>query len=189
MTSSVGAGGRTLQRSLGLTKVKRVAIVEWQGFHQVDCALRGDGTSPAAEFLEQLRQGTWEDDPDSSAIPDDEQVTDHFKLLHKMQYVASHGEPERQGDVNYLHFGIWEFKVARKRIAFYDTDGRGNWTPKGKVADIRDAVEGANIWWFPALDEELRLLNAWPKLEEKAPPSEIELAVTIAREDVRHDEA
>ena len=97
--------------------------------------------------------------------------------------------PRSGGNLNYLHFGIWEFKVARKRIAFYDTDGRGNWTPKGKVADIRDAVEGANIWWFPALDEELRLLNAWPKLEEKAPPSEIELAVTIAREDVRHDEA
>ena len=172
-----------------MTKVNRVGMVEWQGFHLVDCALREDLTSPAAEFLEHLRQGIWEEDPDSTSIPDDEQVTDYYKLLHKMRYVASHGEPERQGDVNYLRSGIWEFKVARKRIAFYDTDGQGNWTPKGKVDDARDAVEGANIWWFPELDEELRLLNAWPKLGQKAPPLDIELAVTIAREDVRHDES
>ena len=50
-------------------------------------------------------------------------------------------------------------------------------------------MKGASIWWFPELDEELRLLNAWPKLGQKAPPLDIELAVTIAREDVRHDES
>lgn len=80
------------------------------------------------------------------------------------------------------------FKVASKRIAFYDTDGRGGWTPKPKILDIKDAVEGATIWWFPELDEELRLLNAWPKLTQKARQIDIAEAVTIAKEDVKHDE-
>lgn len=171
-----------------MTKVERVAIVERRELHQVDCALREDLSSPAAEFLNQLRRGVWEDDPDVSEVPDDEQVRDHDKLLHKMQFVATHGEPERRGDVNYLHSGVWEFKVAAKRLAFYDTDGDGNWTPKGKVAHIDDAVEGAHIWWFPELDEEIRLLNAWPKTGEKARQLDIDEAVTIAGEDVRHDE-
>lgn|GEM_PF-2329485 len=174
---------------LGLTKVERVGIVRWQGFHLVECAVREDSSSPAAEFLDHLRQGMWEDDPDSSSLPDDEQVADYYKLLHKMAFLAAHGEPERRGDVNYLHSGIWEFKVARKRLAFYDTDGKGNWSPKGKVEDAKDAEDGATHWWFPAMDKEIRLLNAWPKLGQKAEPSDIELAVTIAREDVRHDES
>lgn len=174
-------------RGLALTKVTSRAIVEWQEFHRVDCAVREDLSSAASEFLDLLRQGMWEGDPDVTDVPDDEQVRDYDKLLHKIRFLASHGEPERQGDVNYLHSGIWEFKVARKRLAFYDTDGRGTWTPKGKVRDIDDAVEGASIWWFPQLDEEIRLLNAWPKLGEKARQQDIGEAVTIAGEDVQHD--
>lgn len=176
-------------RSLALTKVERLEIIERQEWHRVSCAVRSDGTSPAAEFMGLLKSGMWEEDPDFTSAPDDEQVGDYYKLLHKMRFVAQHGEPERRSDINYLDGGVWEFKVAAKRIAFYDTDGHGVWVPKGRVQDRRDAeYPDSDWWWFPTLDEELRLLNAWPKVGQKADLSDIEEAEAIAGEDVSHDE-
>lgn len=177
--------------NLGLTKVARAVIVEWkdqESYHQVECAAREDLTSPADEFLNMLREGTWEDDPDLAQIPDDEQVNDYYQLIHKMTFVADYGEPERGSDVNYLDSGIWEFKVGVKRLAFYDTDGQGNWVPKKKILDIKEAVPGAKIWWFPEMDGYLRLLNYWGKVSPKADPADIDEAITIAGEDVKHDE-
>lgn len=174
-----------------MTKVVRTVIVEpplgrgW--WHRVDCAVRSDGSSPAQVFLQQLKEGVWEGDPDSEQVPDDEQVHDYYKLLHKIRYVAEHGEPERAGDVNYLRDGIWEFKVAAKRVAFADTDGRGVFTPKGKVRSRAEAAHPDGMWWFPELEEDLRLLNAWPKLGQKALESDMTEAATIRREDVAHD--
>lgn len=138
--------------------------------------------------MTQLREGAWEEDPASSSVPSDEQVEDHAKFLHKMSFLAEYGEPERRSDVNYLRGGVWEFKVADKRIAFYDTDGCGNWTPKGKIVDIKDSpAPDSPCWWFPEMDVQLRLLNAWPKVGQRAEPEDIDTAEAIAGEDVSHD--
>jgi hypothetical protein len=138
--------------------------------------------------MTRLRDGAWEEDPAFTSVPSDEQVEDYAKFIHKMSFLAANGEPERKGDVNYLRDGVWEFKVADKRIAFYDTDGHGNWTPKGKILDIRDSPDPSSpCWWFPEMDIHLRLLNAWPKVSQRAEPADMDAAVAIAREDVSHD--
>lgn len=170
-----------------MTKVSRSGIVVG-AWHSVQCAIRRDGTSPAREFLTELKQGAWDADPELEEVPFDEQIDDYDALLNKMQYVARNGEPERSGDVNYLHSGIWEFKAGNKRLAFFDTDGQGNWERKAKVQDKADSVDpNSPCWWFPEMDEYLRLLNPWPKTGQKAPQDAIDLAITIACEDVNHD--
>lgn len=157
-------------------------------FHFVECAVREDGTTPAREFLSALKRGAWKDEPGLGEVPFDEQIDDYHALLNKMQYVARNGEPERKADVNYLHSGIWEFKAGNKRLAFYDTDGMGNWEPKTKVGDKNNSPDPSSpCWWFPSMDSYLRVLNPWLKTSEKAPPEAIDLAVTIAHEDVTQD--
>ena len=176
-----------------MTKVRRYGIFggrrpgEW--CHHITCGVRSDGTSPARDFWEKLSQGEWEEDPLSPTIPDDEQVKDRDALRHKMRFLAEQGEPERATDVNLLQNGVWEFKHGNKRIAFADTDGQGGFKPKGKIQERSDSPDpDSPCWWFPEMDEHLRLLNAWPKVSQRADPEDIHTAETIAKEDREHDQ-
>lgn len=157
-------------------------------WYEVECAVTASGNSPAREFLDELKEGMWADDPDSQEIPDDEQVKDYHRLINVIRFVATHGEPERARDVEYLRDGIWEFKVARKRLAFYDTDGAGSSVQKPKIRDIEDSPSPASqAWWFPEFDRVLRLANAWPKVDQKADQLDIDEAVKIREEDLQYD--
>jgi len=157
-------------------------------WYEVECAVRSDGSSPARQFLDELKKGMWSDDPDSDEIPDDEQIKDYHRLIHVIRYVAAEGEPERARDVEYLRDGIWEFKVARKRLAFYDTDGEGSFVPKPKVRRRDESPSPASpTWWFPTFDRVLRLANAWPKLGAKAEEVDMNEARDVREEDVSHD--
>ena len=153
--------------------------------------MRADLTSPARDFLDHIKEGTWADDPESAEIPDDEQVKDYYALVHKIRYLGQHGEPERRGDVNYLRRGIWEFKHGSKRIAFYITDGRGREVLRGPVQEIGESPSPmSSAWWFPepAPDEDIvRLANAWPKLGQKTEEIDMVEADTIREEDLEHD--
>lgn len=177
-----------------MTKVNRHVIFggrkprDWM--HHVACAVAADGeTSPAERFLKDLSEGVWEDDPDARELPDDEQMTDHQILRATMRELAENGVPERASQVNYLEHGVWEFKVGVKRLAFVDTDGKGGFIPKPKIRDRSESdYPDDDLWWFPVLDEHIRLLNAWGKRSQKADPVDIEKARTLGEEDRKHDE-
>jgi hypothetical protein len=157
-------------------------------WYSVECAVRTDGSSPARQFLDQLKEGMWADDPDSKQIPDDEQIKDYHRRINVIRFVALNGEPERKHDVEYLRDGVWEFKVASKRLAFYDTDGSGEFAPKPKIQDIANSPSPASTaWWFPQLDRVLRLANAWPKVGQKADQLDIDQAIQIRKEDLQRD--
>jgi hypothetical protein len=174
-------------RALELSKVTRSCIVKGE-WYSIECAVRADGSSPAREFLDLLAAGMWESDPDVDKLPDDEQVRDYSRLIDVMLHVAKHGEPRRSGDVQYLHHGIWEFKVFNKRLAFYDTDGVGGYTEKPRIRDIAASPNpDTDHWWFPEMDYTLRLANSWPKTGELADPLDIEEARLIREEDLRYD--
>ena len=100
--------------------------------HTIEYAIRADLSEPAKEFLNQLSKGMWPDDPDSKELPDEEQITDHGKFLSAMKHFAIHGEPVYSHGLNALDDGVWEFKIARKRMSFFDTPGNGTFEPKLK---------------------------------------------------------
>lgn len=179
-----------LRQGLGLTKVQRSIIVQNDDsfWYEVQCAARADGSSPARGFLDELKEGIWADDPDSEEIPDDEQIKDYHRLINAIRYVARNGEPERKDDVKYLRDGIWEFRVASKRLAFFDTHGDGSFSAKPKISNRDDSPSPASdAWWFPEFDRILRLANAWPKVGEKARELDMDEAVRIREEDLAHD--
>ncbi|WP_170981409.1 hypothetical protein [Nocardioides dongxiaopingii] len=156
--------------------------------YEIACAVRSDGSSPARELLDLLKVGEWADDPDVERVPDPEQVRDYHRLIDMMRTLATAGEPERQRDVRYLRDGLWEFAVGAKRLVFYDTDGRGAFTPKPRIQDKGHApYPDTEFWWFPLMDRQLRLANYWPKVSEKADPIDIEEAIKIREEDLRYD--
>lgn len=160
-----------------------------QWWYAVECAVRADGSSPARDFLDLVQKGMWADDPDSESLPDDEQIKDYSRLITVMRHVGKTGEPGRARDVNYLRDGIWEFKVASKRIAFYVTDGKGSLEIRGKIRDRSDSPSPESLaWWFPSFEGTvIRLLNAWPKVDEAADPLDIDEAIEIREEDLGHD--
>lgn len=160
-------------------------------FHEaVECALRADGSSPAADFLDELSRGERWRDPDFRQPPDAEQIHDYAKLLSKIEYVGQHGEPAKRGDVNDLDDGVWEFRHGKRRLTYWDTDGVGNCTPKPKVEDIRtlDPPRSPDsYWWYPDMDAVLRLGCGWEKDDRLAPPEKIYEALMIREEDAARD--
>lgn len=109
-------------------------------------------------------------------------------LLNKITHLAKYGEPERKDDITYLQDGLWEFKVARKRLAFFDTPGDGTYEPKGKVAHRADSPDPDSwAWWVPDFDQYIRLANYWPKIGEKAGQANIQEGRKIREEDLRYD--
>ena len=92
---------------------------------EVVCAIRADGRQPAAQLLDDLAAGTWAD-PDVDELPDSRQASDLKRLLDLVQRIADGESYLGRGMMNYLWLGIWELKVGRLRVTFYDTDGHGN---------------------------------------------------------------
>lgn len=170
-----------------MSKVSRSCIVIG-GWYTIECAVRADGSSPAREFLDLIKTGMWEEDPEVEEVPDDEQIKDYDRLVDIMRYLAREGCPQDPGDINYLGHGLWEFKCYTKRLVFYDTDGHGGYTPKVKLTDpSMSAYPDEESWFFPEMDRTLRLANAWPKVDQKADPLDIAEARRIREEDLKHD--
>ena len=70
--------------------MNRRSIVKGQ-MHQVDCAVREDGRSPAGEFLDALKSGAW--DRAEGTEPLDEQIGDYHWFLNAVRHWANTGEP------------------------------------------------------------------------------------------------
>ncbi|HKS98463.1 MAG TPA: hypothetical protein VJT31_02945 [Rugosimonospora sp.] len=156
--------------------------------HIVECAVAEDGGSPAATFLDQLACGTWVEDPDfQPPPPDDDQIDDYDKILEWCRILADEGVPPYRTAVNYLGSGIWEFKLGRKRISFFDTPGDGTYSEKVRIDDRSLADTDDDYRWFPNLDERVRLGYVFPKLGEKAGQRNIDRCRQVREEDVNHD--
>lgn len=168
---------------------KLVRLIAAMGqYYTVEYARRADGSEPAKEFLDLLKEGMWADDPEADDLPHDEQIEDWHRFLELIRQMATEGEPMRAWDLNYLEEGLWEFKVYNKRLVFYDTPGDGNYTPKAKVRDRRESPEpDSEMWWVPTFDAHLRLANYWPKVGDRANPLDIEEGRRVREEDLNHD--
>lgn len=155
-------------------------------FHNVCFAVRADGTEPARAFLEALRRGIWEPDPDAEEIPCDEQIRDCDWFFAAIRHWAKTGEPQYTRAVNDLEDGVWEFKHGAKRLSFYDTDGQGGYTAKLRIQDSEDAIPG-DFWDIPYFDREIRLGHAFPKVSQMTTPFDIDETLQVREEDLEHD--
>ena len=165
--------------------LERRMIIRGQ-VHQVDCAVRGDGTCPAGEFLDALKKGTWNRGDDPLSV--DEQLDDYSKLLFSIKYWANNGEPAYKDAAKSLQDGVWEFRCADKRLTFYDTDGKGGYTAKLPVRDYADAdAPGSRYWQIPNFDYLIRLGHAFTKTSQKTTKSDLQTAGVVRDEDLAHD--
>lgn len=162
-------------------------IVAKGAFYDVECGIAADGSSPAALFLDRLREGMWDGDPNDTDRPSDEQLYDYPRVIALVGYVARVGEPPHARAVNHLLSGIWEFKHGNKRISFYDTPGDGTWTEKRPVR-MPEEGSGGTYWWFPDFDEILRLGHCFAKQSQKARQEDVDRAVAVREEDIRYDQ-
>ena len=155
-------------------------------FHDVYCAVREDGSCPAGEFLDALKAGMWEPDPDAEELPSDEQISDWHWFLNAIRHWARTGEPSGARTVNDLDRGIWEFKHGAKRLSFYDTDGCGGYVAKLRIRDPSQAAPGV-YWDIPYFDQDIRLGHAFPKASQRTPDYDVNETQKVRKEDLAHD--
>lgn len=177
-------GGRRKALVLGIV-LRR--IVAKGAFYDVECAIAADGSSPAALFLDRLKEGLWDGDANDTDRPSDEQLYDYAKFIALIGHVAREGEPPHARAVNYLRSGVWEFKHSNKRISFYDTPGDGTWTEKGRV-ETREDGHDSEYWWFPDFDMIIRLGHCFAKQSQVARQEDVDRAVAVREEDIRYDQ-
>jgi len=161
--------------------------------YEVRCAVLEDGTtSPAADALDALAAGLFENDTDrkeGDPWPDEEQPTDLANLMAEIRLLISDGVPSHQRAIQALNNGVWEFKVSRKRFTFYDTLGDGTYDPKPRIRDRSESeFPDSPFWWFPDLDQELRLGHVFPKTDALAGKKNTDMSERVREEDLRHDE-
>jgi hypothetical protein len=163
-----------------LTKVIRTVIADGDYF-AVECAVRSDLSSPVVDFLADVARGGWHE---SRELEPDEQVDWHHWFIAACELLANTGHLPHRDAHNQLLDGIWEIKHGSLRVSFYDTDGRGNHTPKIN----RDGYSRFTTRpWPEDFDEYLRLTTAFPKTGRRTPPSEIVSAQQVREEDLEHD--
>jgi hypothetical protein len=162
-----------------MAKVNRFLVHDGD-IYCIECAVRDDGvTSPVAEFLGALRNQSWESEIDSSDQPKTYQW-----LLAKMEYFADNGEFPHIGNWNQLMKGIWEIKRWSIRVTFFDTDGKGHYTPKIEEKII---TGGGGYCPLPNFDPYIRLGTVFEKRTRLTPQHELDLAYMIREEDLEHD--
>lgn len=148
---------------------------------------------PASEALKKIVLGMWDEDPEVAglALPADVQIRGGAKLMAGIKYFARHGVPDNAScKINDLRDGIWEFKEGQKRVSFYDTDGRGGYTPKARFRD-RDQADYPDSpeWEVPGFSHDLRLGHSFgkPLDQRKTEEEDIQLTLVVREEDLAHD--
>lgn len=152
-------------------------------YHDVDCAVRGDGSVPAGEFLDALKAGRW-----PSADPPDEQIDDYSWFLNAIRHWANTGEPVYRDAAKALQEGIWEFRHGDKRLTFFDTDGRGGYAAKLPFTDRADSdAPDSPHWPIPNFDPLIRIGYAFTKTTQKTPAGDLTAAADVRKEDLTYD--
>ncbi|GAB4076402.1 hypothetical protein [Nostocoides australiense] len=171
-----------------MAKVERRLVVKG-AFYDVECAVAANGVAPAAVFLDELKRGIWDGDPDDHDRPSDAQIHEYDLCLSLIADLARTGEPTYATAVNYLDDGLWELKFGNKRMTFFDTPGDGTYDAKPKIRDRRDAPYGSEYWWFPDFDSTLRLGHCFTKQDQKTDATDIAAAQRLREEDLKHDQS
>lgn len=155
----------------------------------VEHALCGDMQSPSETAWSQMEAGEWTEDPNVDSIPDDAQISQTQKMRTGIEWFAEHGYPSNSFcTINDLRSGIWEFRLGRIRISFFDTDGAGGFDPKYRVRDRADSpYPEHDFWWLPEFDEDLRLGHCFGKTTEKTEEDDISETLRVREEDLEHD--
>jgi phage-related protein len=171
---------------------ERILVVAWddtrEWCHEIELAVRADGSVPAHDFLRLLRTGNLPGDPVDGKLPSDAQLSQYDRFLAACRYLAEYGEPKNRSDVNELEDGIWELRVATKRISWFDTDGRGGYEPKFWIRDNKDSLHPQmDFWWFPDFDATIRLGHSFIKRTQRTEPADLQLSQQVRDEDVAHD--
>ncbi|MCA4725795.1 hypothetical protein H8Z58_23475 [Mycolicibacterium fortuitum] len=166
-------------------RMDRRMIVKGQ-LHQVDCAVREDGSAPAGRFLDALKKGMW--DRADAAGPVDEQISDYHWFLNAIAYWANTGEPVYRDAVKALRDGVWEFRHDDKRLTFFDTDGNGGYTAKLPAQSHSEAeAPDSEYWQIPYFDHLIRLGHAFTKVSQKTSEHDLAESQTTREEDLAHD--
>ena len=140
--------------------MQRRMIVRGQ-LHQVDCAGREDGSSPAGLFLDALKIGAW--DQAEADGPMDEQIGDYHWFLNAIRHWANTGEPV------YPH-------------------AAGGYTAKLPIDDYADAeAPESQFWQIPYFDPLIRLGHAFTKSSQKTSSKDIVASKEVRTEDLAHD--
>jgi len=164
--------------------VERRRIVRGK-LHDVDCAVREDGSSPAGTFLDSLKSSSWDRDDDLAA---DEQIGDYHWFVNAIRHWAKTGEPVYRSAAKHLADGAWEFRHGDKRLTFYDTDGKGGYSAKMPISDHAKAdAPDSQHWEIPSFDELIRLGHAFTKVGQKTPKKDLDATKTVREEDLAHD--
>lgn len=167
-----------------MPKLRRRLIVSGNR-HRVECAVRADHTSPASEFLDKLEAGHISAKAPSNE-PRDTQIDPYDWVITALGRFARTGKFPPGKTYNQLRDGIWEIKPYNLRLAFFDTDGRGNFAPKINW-------DGQTHWKPPELpefDRIIRLAQGFTKHSNSfKTDAEISLARKIRDEDLRHDKS
>lgn len=173
-----------------MTKVRTVIIPRRAGYeYEVECAQMSDGSEPANEYITKLRSGAWPNGYDEKVDPDSQPAHVIYLMMATLQTMAESGVPNNQTAIKALRDGLWEVRGDTSRMAFFDVDGDGAHASKGRIGDRRD-VDPDNkddFWWFPLLDETLRLTHGFAKTGDKTEETDIELAQLIRQEDLNND--
>lgn len=162
--------------------------------HNVFYGVCKNGDVPAAQMLDALQVGEWRVDTDhdpADGWPDSRQPDHRVKLMVLINQFANTGSARLSHQINRLEDGVWEFKVAKKRVTFYDTDGRGNSSNRSKLSTPGDCPRGANdpCWFVPDFDRQIRLGHAFPKDSQRTDPLDIAESKRVRNEDLEHDRA
>ncbi|GAB3278402.1 hypothetical protein GCM10027449_18510 [Sinomonas notoginsengisoli] len=158
--------------------------------HEIACAVIKDGRSPAGEALNQLTQGMWEADPDAETLPDDAQISDADLFLTGLEFFANNGVPHSPSvKMNSLNYGIWEFKVRRKRFSFYETDGRGGKFDTRKITDRDQSLDPYDeyFWHVPDFQKLIRLGHCFGKDTQSTTDKDLRRCRQVRQEDLEHD--
>ena len=154
----------------------------------IECAVRADLSVPAKDFLDAFGEGIWAADPHADSLPDDAQVKHYDKLLAWFQLLADEGVPPYKDAINDLDEGIWEFKIGSARLSYYDTDGLGGYVPKYRIWNRDESPFSDNeFWWYPELDDQLRLGHYFPKEAQEAGALNVSECELVRDEDLNHD--
>lgn len=165
--------------------IERRLIVSGQ-IHQVDCAVRRDGSCPSGEFFDALKTSTW--DREGESVAADDQISDYHWFLNAIKYWANTGEPVYKDAVKSLEDGVWEFRHADKRLTFYDTDGKGGYAAKLPINNHTEAdAPDSPYWQIPYFDELIRLGHAFTKVSQKTLRNDLAAMKTVREEDLAHD--
>ena len=148
-----------------------------------------DMCSPSLEAWNLMMAGAWEEDPYFEKVPDEAQISQTQKMRVGIEFFAENGFPQNSYcTVNNLNDGIWEFKLGKIRISFFDTDGLGYYTPKLRIRDIRDAdYPDDDFWWLPDFDVRIRLGHCFGKETQQTEPADLFESERVRQEDLQHD--